>query len=844
MKRILTPLLWLGMCAAATAAPVSADRASRVASALLQARVQQASLPASVSNLYLFVADGRFAVVAADDCVRPVLAYGDLWTTDSSLPAHIEDWLKAYGEEIALLSSQKTVASESTAAEWQQLEGGDPLYSVVVSPLLTTTWNQSPRYNNLCPANCVTGCVATATAQLMKYWNHPQQGTGSHSYSDGNHGLLSANFGATTYQWSSMPNALTSSSSSTAINAVATLMYHVGVAVEMTYGSSSSASTGSYGNPASACAENALKTYFGYSHSASHVFKDALSDSVWCALLDAELAAARPILYSGRDPGGGHAFVLDGSNNAGHYHVNWGWGGYCDGYYLMGQLNPTAGGTGGSASSTYNLANSAVLGLRPASATMPANCPVQVSINDPSNAYVTGAAGSHAPLDTVSLRVNTSDGYRFVRWSDGIIFNPRRQVLDTALSLAAVVEPISLTDTVYYAGNAHFSSYGYPSGNGCHWGMKLFPADLQRFRTLDAVQFYASSSGTYVVRIASGGGNTPSYFFHIQTVNVADGDRWVTVQLDSALTIDATLPLWVTMFSGSVTYPAASTHYAGNGNGSWMASGSGNGSNWHMFTDVSFMVRAIFSSAVQCTLTADGGEHGTVSGSGIYNAGTTVSLLAEPATCYAFVGWSDGNTDNPRSVSVLSDTAFHALFQESTLRQTLEIQACDSFYWNGSTYRASIVDSLSTTSVEGCDSVCVLQLTVNATAHTEVHDTATGSYSWHGHNYTESGDYQYVGTTGAGCDSIVTLHLVVLGGQQGIGEADAAAVSLYPNPAASALTVDGVPLGALVTVCDLSGREHLRLTARAERLTLPVAALPAGTYLLSVGRHTYRFLKQ
>ena len=845
MRKTVLTLLWLTLLSAtAGAATVPVKVAGRLAARLTGSEVNQVSLPADIQGMYLFVGEGGYAVIAADDCVRPVLAYGSRWCgPNDTLPAAIHDWLQAYGDEIADRIQRKVEPSEATRFEWLQLmnapQGPEPLFSVVVSPLLTTTWNQSPRYNNLCPSGCVTGCVATATAQVMKYWNHPAQGTGSHSYTDGSHGTLSANFGTTTYQWSLMPNALTGASSSSQINAVATLMYHIGVAVEMAYGSSSSATTGSYGEPSSFCAENALKTYFGYSQTAHHVLRASMSDSLWCAIIDEELSASRPILYSGRDVDGGHAFVLDGSNAAGHYHFNWGWGGYCDGYYLMGQLNPSPGGTGGTYSSTYNLSNTAVMGIRPASTATPTTCAVNVTLTDAAHATVTGA-GNRSYGDTVTVKVNTNAGYRFTRWSDGVHFNPRRMVVDSAVNLTAIVEPINATDTVYYCNTAYQTSFGV--GGAIYWGIRLYPADIERFSRLSKVLVYDGEDGLYQLRIYKGGYSSPNTLIYTQNVTFTETDDWREVTLDSALSVDASMPLWVTFYTSDASYPAAASTYGGHASGAMLSS---SGSNWHTlsYTEYSFMIRAIFQSAQYFDVTA-GGEHGTVEGTGQYVEGTEVTLTARPDPCYVFSVWSDGVTDNPRTFTLTGDIALTALFEETSLVEELDIHACDSFSWHGNTYTVSTVDSVMSTSYQGCDSSTVLRLTLDYSVDGgEVYDTAVAPYIWNNTYYDQSGDYTFVGQTAEGCDSTVVLHLVIVPAQ-GIDGVDATPITLYPNPTASVVTLEGVPCGTEVILYSAEGRELLRQTVLADRQPIDVSLLPAGSYLLSVSGRTYRFVKQ
>jgi len=318
-----------------------------------------------------------FVIVAGDDRAIPILGYSDDGNFDpNNIPPNMQKWLEGYKAEIRYAIENNIVASARTQAEWQSLQSGGCMnapssLAAAVAPLLTTKWDQLPYYNDLCPGSgsnkAVTGCVATAMAQVMKFWNAPTTGTGFHSYNSSNYGTLTANFGSTNYNWTSMPNQLTASSSAAQKTAVATLMYHCGVSVEMNYSAQSSgAYVASAASPITHCTEYALKTYFGYKSTLKGVLKSNYTDANWINLLKIELDAHRPIVYVGSGNGGGHCFVCDGYDNNNYFHFNWGWSGHCDGYYAMNALNPTEPGTGGG-SGTYNTNQHAVIGIEPGS---------------------------------------------------------------------------------------------------------------------------------------------------------------------------------------------------------------------------------------------------------------------------------------------------------------------------------------------------------------------------------------------------------------------------------------------------------------------------------------------
>jgi len=298
-----------------------------------------------------------FIIIAGDDNSTPVLGYTLSGNFDTNnLPPNFRKWLEGYKKELNFIIDNNIRATAEIKKEWTALKNGPNMTNervVFVDPLLTTTWNQSPYYNDLCPGGSVTGCVATAMAQIMNYWEYPTQGTGFHSYNEDDYGTLSANFGSTTYQWASMPNNVTSSN-----NSVATLMYHCGVSVDMNYSPEGSGAAGAV------MVAPALEDYFSYPSSTSVAERNNYTQAQWIQLLKTELDAGRPMYYEGVGTGGGHAFVCDGYDNNDYFHFNWGWGGQADGYFIVSSLSPGSTGTGGG-SGGYNTSQKIVKGIEP-----------------------------------------------------------------------------------------------------------------------------------------------------------------------------------------------------------------------------------------------------------------------------------------------------------------------------------------------------------------------------------------------------------------------------------------------------------------------------------------------
>lgn len=283
-----------------------------------------------------------FVIVAADDIARPVLGYAENGNAEN-IPENLRWWLSEYDREIKWALEQGLEPDAELQAEWTKLKEAPKAQEAdfTIGPLIETEWSQGTWYNRKCPYDsnkgsyCVTGCVATAMAQIMKYWNFPQSGRGSHSYTDNNYGVQTADFEHTVYDWANMPNDLSIFSSNTQINAIATLMYHCGVAVEMNYGTEESGAM-SYLVP------RAMRDYFWYSDEAIYLSKDDFTPAEWQSMLFEEIWEGRPVFYSGGNmlSGGGHAFICDGYRSDDYFHFNWGWD-ESNGYYSLTSLKPT-----------------------------------------------------------------------------------------------------------------------------------------------------------------------------------------------------------------------------------------------------------------------------------------------------------------------------------------------------------------------------------------------------------------------------------------------------------------------------------------------------------------------
>ena len=313
-----------------------------------KAKSRTATTASPSDAYYVFNNDaGGFVIIAGDDAVAPVLGYTSTGSFDAeNLPDGLKDLLKSYERQIAALGDNYVANQTATRAAFT----GEKL-------LKTAEWAQNVPFNKYTPSNYVTGCVATAGAIVMKHHGYPAKGTGSHSYT-WNGKTLTANF-EHTYDWTSMP-AKYDGTNDAAFDGVARLMADLGVAVEMQYNKDGS---GAYiGNLVTA-----LQKHFGYSKLSHLMAIEDVGAEAWNGRLRDEIDANRPVLYAASDPtGGGHAFVIDGYKDE-SFSVNWGWGGYCDGFYQIGALNPESAGK--PMGDKYNVGQSAVFGMEPSDGT-------------------------------------------------------------------------------------------------------------------------------------------------------------------------------------------------------------------------------------------------------------------------------------------------------------------------------------------------------------------------------------------------------------------------------------------------------------------------------------------
>lgn len=597
MKTKLTLICFLFLLAfSVNASPVDIQEASDVAASFLkQSSVKEVAVP--FEHLYVFNGDHCFVIVPDDDVVTPIIGYShDRCFDAASMNDNLKGWLMQIDENIQACKDAGKQATDKVRGQWDFVRKGLGLPVVnrsVVEPLVKTKWDQGNPFNGSCPGGSVTGCSATAMAQVMKYWEFPNHGIGSHSYVHPDYGTLSADFSAATYDWDHMPlRPLPATVSDVERQALSTLMYHCGVSIDMNYGLDES--SGDMTKMVSSMPE-----YFGYAPTIEWKYQRNYSDADWKLLLKAELNASRPMCYASGFPRKNnrysfHAFVCDGYDEFDYFHFNWGWGGSGDGYYAVNPMYPVG---------ETNI-NYVVKGISPifkiAAPTnltaTPMQGQVQLSWSQPQGAVscnvyrddelIATGVTANSYCDTVmsfglhSYYLKAIDGYGNRSWKSNSVQVFHEFTAPAPTALGATVSgnqltlhwdmPSAMNDTLAYGTGPCVGSYGYSPTypNPTFWGQR-YPAEmLMPYGGYDikGVSLYVTKEGSYTLNICRGNGTGVTEVMTQQTFDVVEVNRWCDMVLDTLYPLEFTDDVWIVMNTpGGMYYVMTVCEYDGPG---------------------------------------------------------------------------------------------------------------------------------------------------------------------------------------------------------------------------------------------------------------------------------------
>ena len=684
LKKALFLLVFLATLSFASKAnPVDLNRARTIGAKFVSANTTMKSATANdlqlittyrtssdVAAFYVFNLDNGFVIVSADDCATPILAYSDRGTFDmENIPVQMQSYLDVYVKEIEY-GIEHRVNDESSAKQWDMVQKHGMKYGVkgdrVVTPLLgNTIWNQSCYYNNLCPSDSqgpcehvYAGCVATAMGQVMHYWSYPEHGSGSHTYTPDGYSTQTANFGATTYDWTNMPDYINAYSPANQINAIATLLWHCGISVNMMYGYDGS---GAY----SSDVPYALKNYFIYSDDLYGQYRSNYTYDNWVSMLKANLDLGYPLYYSGSDinGGGGHAFVCDGYDANDMFWFNWGWSGNQNAYCAIDAL--IAG------SYQFNNYQYAIFNIHPNTNVNFYN--ITATANPSSYGTVSGD-GYFLSGRTCTLTAIPNDGYVFKNWTkNGNIVSTQAtyefQVTENASYVAhfEVFEGITIgSGTETFEKLPGYSYYNYSFTEQIYTA-----AEIGTSVQFTSLAFYNGGAtktralDVYMIHTTKSSFTSNTDWIPVSSANLVysgsvtmTADTWTTLNLDTPFMYNGTsnLAIVVDDNTGSWTDPphmSCRVFATGSNQALWIFSDE---TNYNPSSPSSYsgnlnaaknQIRLGIEGGnfISITVSANPTAGGYVSGGGSYLEGATATITAAAATGYTFVNWTKNGVE-------------------------------------------------------------------------------------------------------------------------------------------------------------------------------------------------------
>lgn len=616
MKRLTITLILAMLAASAMAKPVDKGTLRRAAESVLDRTDLVDATPDAWQGCRLYTgADGTgFVLLATDYSARPLLGYSltNRFPTDD-IPEHVASWIDGYCRDVKAIAASGCAPSERAQREWRMILEDKPAPKVItINPLVKTHWDQSEGFFEMCPyddsaaTHCLTGCVATAGAQILRYWKHPAQGRGHYSYTTDKYGTLEANYDTTHYDWNNMPLFVSSATAQAKVDKVSRLMFHYGVAVEMEY---SPTGSGAYSNPLGgihrASSETALKEYFKYNPGLHVAYKDSYADAEWDSIILAELKASRPVLYDGYGKSGGHAFIVDGYDGYGMFHLNWGWASNGDGYFTLDSLAPGQ-------NMSFSELSSAIIHIYPIDIEGP-TATVEGVPADPAMGSVSGSGTYSTDSIRVALTATAAPGYRFDHWTSGNLCNPIITSPTVDYHDTAIFVPEVWGDTLGYCRRNGMAYKKHVDTDVAEWGIRLPHSTFGEGRQLNAVLLGTyTEAGPYIIRVYRG--EWPEGDPLRERTVVLDGYGDHRIGFEEPLDLADTMPLWITVRTDTCKYPMGYSHYTGTTDGSWVIIDG----SWQRLYEAkgiygSWMIRAVTAPLGTAAIDAASAEAPTVS---------------------------------------------------------------------------------------------------------------------------------------------------------------------------------------------------------------------------------------
>lgn len=770
--------------------------------------------------VYVFnLGNEGFVMVAASDNVRPVLAYSENGPFDATNPYNGAMFmLETYKNSISYAIEKNINATPEIAGQWESLRNCGKLSNKkahTVGPLVQTKWNQDSPYNLYAPTasggpggRCYAGCVATAMSQVMKYWEHPAQGTGSHTYYCSGYGQQSANFGATTYHWELMPRSL-SGATQAQIEAVATLMYHCGVAVDMGF-----APDGSGAYPADVPV--AMANYFDYNYCVQKQ-RSSYSLANWVNLLKAEFDLGRPVYYSGHSSEGGHAFVADGYNEDDFISFNFGWSGSDDDWYAVDAIDYNQG-----AAAIFNYVPTAVY---------------QNTVQAPTNVTAT-KAGELAQQATITWTNPTKTmNNQTVSSLDQMVVTRENKVIYIAdnptpgASMSFVDENVPCYSTfeyrVYAVKNGVNGAYGAASesfGPTCDWKIVATTTNMQGWKSGYLIAY--DGAGREIDRFTMTSNNPASYNMPVTVGRVSFAWKAGSESVSLTFKIKDSTGTIVYEYSGNSNDIPEGVLYSGN-NGCGNAAPTSVPTNLHATKDGDNIV-----------LTWDGTAKSNY-GFNIYRDG----LLCELAHTNEYIDEAPSIGGHCYMVSVLGDGGESELSNEVCATAG---EGCDAarneWYYMGTNGKPVITWDLPE-ETEGLSAFFIYRkindgeyerakiVGANKTEYKETKALENGNWYY----YRVVAFYQDIDcySAPAKCTYGNEYYVKIYYSPEGVDETMTQSVEVYPNPAKDVLTVKAENLSSVVVYNSL-GQKVFAQELDVNETTINMNDFEAGIYMVRI----------
>ena len=848
LMSLLALVLGIGMV---QAHPVDVSQAKYVGQQFVQTNFEQSRQSQDLTLVYtgtttrgeacfyvFNVGNDGHVIVSADDFYRPIVAFSDesIFDADNINPALAYMLDQVIANRTGKITGK---ANPQVAAEWQSVMNSGMLISRNGGKgreyLVMTKWNQSPApYNSLCPYDsqsplsgyhAYVGCVATAMSQIMKYWNHPAQGQGNHTYNHPKYGQQSANFGTTTYDWANMLNAYGASNYTPEQgDAVATLCYHCGVSVNMDYGGDIEGGSGAQ----TESVPSAISNYFRYASAASVFHKSDVT--VWKNTLKEAFDMGWPMYYAGVESGApyGHAFICDGYDDSDYFHFNWGWGGSGDNWFLIDEID-------------YNSQNKIVKNFVPQEIyNNTAQAPTNLIVTPAANNELSATVSWKNPSMTLSNSSLTSIDQIVVCRNGEIVYT--QDNVTPGANMTITDDRVPRFDSFTYAiyavcGGAH-GKVAYLDnvsfGPTCSWTVNVTQASFTGFRG-GMIHVY-NAAGTDIVQVTTNTSNVQSFPIDVPVGHVSFGWSAPTQSgsFTMAFTIKDSQNNTVYTFSGSSDQLEEGIFYEGN-NGCGSTPGQGVPTNLVAVVDeenpnnIKVSWDPIRPDGYGYTVYRDGLLYRLVP------EGSPTSFVDENAPlgghCYVvgylYYGGENGQFSNEScatSGACYAPTNFDFEYTGSAYKIKLKWEKPEphdglSGYY---LYRKFGEDE---------EYVRIKLLSANSTNYTDNSANQEGDYYYKLYAY-----YSDLDCTSAPAYWIYDhnqFYLHAPYSSDGINEMESNIISVFPNPTTNRFTVEGQGLNH-ITVYNLMGQMVYDMACQGESVDINLSNVETGVYMVRV----------